>query len=167
MNKYYGGFWARTAALMIDSMLMLILGGLIKIAFGLSFLGNSKDTSYKSLAATLMTLLAVGLYYTIYQGLFSGTLGKRALGLKLLDAQTLEQISIGQALGRYSMQFVSGICLGLGYFNVGVNERKQGWHDKVAKTVVVKESMLKKLRENEGILPKTRIIPKVVMKKAA
>ena len=65
------------------------------------------------------------------------TPGKMALSLKIVDAQTGQPMSTGQAIGRYFAYFVSAIGLMLGYLWVAFDRRKQGWHDKLAGTVVV------------------------------
>lgn len=164
MTKYYGGFWLRLCALSIDVGVLFIMSGLINIAMGLNFYTNAD--SPKVLYAGLFSMAASMLYYSIIQGMFYGTPGKRAMGLKLVDAATLEQVNIGQAVGRYLMQFVSAVCLGAGYINIGINDKKQGWHDKVAGTLVVKASLIPKLREEEGILPK-KSLHQAPLKKAA
>jgi uncharacterized RDD family membrane protein YckC len=166
MKKYYGGFWSRFSALVIDTIFLIGLSGMVNLIMGLNFFKN--DPSPKLIYASLFSMIVSLLYYSIFQGMFYGTFGKKIMGLRLVDAKTLQQVSIGQAFGRYAMQFVSGICLGLGYFNVAMNDRKQGWHDKAAGTLVIKNSMLKKLQEEEGILPKKKkVIPQSVVKRAA
>lgn len=164
MTKYYGGFWQRLCALFIDVCFLLTISGLINIGMGLKFLSN--DSSPKTLYAGLFSTAVSMLYYSLLQGMFYGTIGKRVMGLKLVDAKTLEQVNIGQAMGRYLMQFVSAVCLGAGYINIGINDKKQGWHDKVAGTLVIKASMIQKLREDEGILP-SNISRSAPIKKAA
>jgi len=154
MKKYYGGFWSRVCALIIDTIFLLGLSGIINLAMGLNFFQN--DPSPKVLYSSLFSMIVSFIYCSIFQGMFYGTFGKKLMGLKLVDAKTLQQVSIGQAFGRYAMQFVSAICLGLGYFNVAINQKKQGWHDKAAGTLVIKSSMLRKLQEEEGILPKKK-----------
>ena len=166
MKKYYGGFWSRVCAMFIDSIFLIGLSGIINLAMGLNFFKN--DSSPKLLYASLFSMIVSLLYYSIFQGMFYGTFGKKIMGLKLVDAKTLQQVSIGQAFGRYGMQFVSAFCLGLGYFNVAINDKKQGWHDKAAGTLVIKSSMLKKLQEEEGILPKKkRVVVHSEIKRAA
>jgi len=46
--------------------------------------------------------------------------------------------SLGQAIGRYLAYFVSALVLGLGFIWIAFDTRKQGWHDKLAGTVVVR-----------------------------
>ena len=66
------------------------------------------------------------------------TPGKSALSLRVLDADTGERLSLGQAVGRYLGYFVSIIPLCIGLIWVAFDSRKQGWHDKLAGTVVVR-----------------------------
>lgn len=62
------------------------------------------------------------------------------LGLKVLDAKTGNLLTLGQALLRYVGYILSSLIFCLGYIWVGFDKKKQGWHDKMAKTVVVREA---------------------------
>ena len=64
-----------------------------------------------------------------------------ALKLKIVDAKTGKKLSTGQAIGRYFAYLVSMIPLGLGFIWIGIDSRKQGWHDKLAGTVVIKTNV--------------------------
>jgi uncharacterized RDD family membrane protein YckC len=66
------------------------------------------------------------------------TPGKMVLRAKIVDAETGEPPSRMQAIGRYLGYYVSLFGLGLGFFWVGWDKRKQGWHDKLAGTVVIR-----------------------------
>jgi uncharacterized RDD family membrane protein YckC len=68
----------------------------------------------------------------------SATPGKMILGLKIVDARTGGIPSTGQLIGRYLGYYVSTIPLLLGLIWVGIDVRKQGWHDKLAGTVVIR-----------------------------
>ena len=67
------------------------------------------------------------------------TPGKMAIAARIVDADTGNNPSTGQLLIRYLGYFVSSIPLGLGIFWVAFDSRKQGWHDKMAGTVVVRK----------------------------
>ena len=67
-----------------------------------------------------------------------GTPGKMILNLKVVDAGSGDKLSIGQAIGRYLSYIVAFLPLCLGIFWVGIDKRKQGWHDKLAGTVVIR-----------------------------
>ncbi len=66
------------------------------------------------------------------------TPGKMLIGAKIVDARTGGPLTRGQAVGRYLGYYVSLFGLGLGFLWVGWDRRKQGWHDKLAGTVVVR-----------------------------
>jgi uncharacterized RDD family membrane protein YckC len=61
-----------------------------------------------------------------------------ALSIRVLDAESGATLTTGQSVGRYLAYFVSVIPFGLGLFWVGFDKRKQGWHDKLAHSVVVR-----------------------------
>ena len=56
----------------------------------------------------------------------------------IVDAKTGGKPSLGQLVGRYFSYFLSALPLGLGIFWVGWDAKKQGWHDKLAGTLVVR-----------------------------
>jgi uncharacterized RDD family membrane protein YckC len=60
-----------------------------------------------------------------------------AIKSKIIDATTGEKPTLKQWILRYLGYFVSLIPLGMGYFWVAFDKRKQGWHDKMAGTIVV------------------------------
>ena len=69
----------------------------------------------------------------------SSTPGKMAIRANILDARTLGRPSNRQFLLRFAGYFVSMFALGLGFIWIGVDRRKQGWHDKISATVVTYE----------------------------
>jgi uncharacterized RDD family membrane protein YckC len=54
------------------------------------------------------------------------------------DAKTLGKPSTGQLIGRYLAYYVSTLPLCLGFLWVAFDKRKQGWHDRIAGTLVIK-----------------------------
>lgn len=136
---FRAGFWLRVGSYLIDMACMFAFSGVINMLLGLPFFSLQTPPSANAFWATAFSFVATFLYYSIGQGHFQGTVGKKALGLMLVDAKTFKKISIGQSVGRYSMMFVSAMCLGLGLLAVGWNKNKQGWHDSVAGTRVVKK----------------------------
>jgi uncharacterized RDD family membrane protein YckC len=68
------------------------------------------------------------------------TPGKIVIGARIVDARTGEPPSTGQLIGRYLGYYVSMLPLCLGLLWVAFDARKQGWHDKLASTVVVRDN---------------------------
>ncbi len=133
----YAGFWVRVGASIIDTLLIMI----ITIPILVSIYGWQHFDSGVLIAGPADFLIswvfpavAVIWFWTQRQA----TPGKAALSLRVLDADSGGNLSIGQSIGRYLAYFVSGIPLGLGLIWVGIDKRKQGWHDKLAHTVVVR-----------------------------
>ncbi|HMH19788.1 MAG TPA: RDD family protein [Burkholderiales bacterium] len=132
----YVGFWKRLLAFFIDSLIVLT----VIVAIALAIYG----TEYVRLANEGRTLV----FDVIVQGVlpalaailfwhFRGaTPGKMLLSAKIVDAGTLRAPSTGKLIGRYFAYIPSCIFM-LGFLWIAFDKRKQGWHDKLAGTVVI------------------------------
>jgi uncharacterized RDD family membrane protein YckC len=135
----YAGFWVRTGAALIDTILMLII-----IMPVLSLIYGSDYWTSESLFLGvwdivfnfILPAIAVVLFW-IYQ---SATPGKMALKLSIVDAKTGGKPSTAQLMGRYLGYYISMFPLFLGIIWVGIDKRKQGFHDKLSGTIVVKNT---------------------------
>lgn len=133
----YAGFWIRVAASLIDTvLLMIVIAPFLTMIYGADYWRAEAITSgfWDILFNYIFPAAAVILFW-IYK---SATPGKMALKLTIVDAKTGEKPSKGQLIGRYLGYYVSAIPLLLGLIWVGIDKRKQGWHDKMAGTVVVR-----------------------------
>lgn len=131
----YAGFWVRVAASIIDSILaMAILVPLLGMLFGWDhFFDEGEGSLVGQLLEWLLPAVAAILFWQARQA----TPGKMALGMRIVDAETLGKPTTRQWLIRYLGYYVSTIPLGMGLVWVGIDARKQGWHDKLAGTLVV------------------------------
>ena len=134
----YGGFWVRLLASLIDSIwvlaLTLTLGWLVYGAVyfeSTDFIQGGADFIISYVLPFLITMV-----FWVYK---AATPGKMVLGLKIVDATTLENVSKGRLVLRYFAYYVSLIPIGLGFLWVAWDKKKQGWHDKIAKTLVIKQ----------------------------
>ncbi|MCB9388266.1 MAG: RDD family protein [Acidimicrobiia bacterium] len=64
--------------------------------------------------------------------------GKKAMGVRVIDATTGQAIGTGRAFGRYLCYSISAFVCYLGYFWALWDPRHQAWHDKIVGTVVIK-----------------------------
>ena len=137
-NPENAGFWIRTAAVLIDTLaLLLILVPLLIAIYGPAYFHPSR-TGPAGLADAFLSWglpLVLTIAFWLYK---QATPGKMALGIQVVDARTGRPLSFGQAVGRYAAYFISTIPLGLGFIWVAFDPRKQGWHDRLAGTVVVR-----------------------------
>jgi uncharacterized RDD family membrane protein YckC len=75
-------------------------------------------------------------YFTYFHGSTGRTPGKMLLGLQVVSVNG-GRISFGTAFLRSVGYLVSSIFFCLGYIWIGFDKKKQGWHDKIAGTVVI------------------------------
>ena len=133
----YVGFWARVGATIIDSILILIIIFPILTAFyGTAYWEseNIVEGPMDFLLTYVFPMVAIIAFWLMKQA----TPGKFAISAKIVDAKTGGEPSIGQCIIRYLAYFLSTIPLCLGFIWVAFDSRKQGWHDKIAGTVVVR-----------------------------
>lgn len=140
---HYAGFWVRLAAALIDLFLLGAFTGLIHFVVFLESPFNlgvqdghfhvisNKDWFDQTLVAVISIIMWVR---------YLGTPGKLLLGCHVLDARTLKPVTYKQSLLRYVGYIVSFVPFGLGFVWIAWDARKQGFHDKIAKTVVLWES---------------------------
>ena len=133
----YAGFWIRVGASIIDSILILIIiAPLLTFIYGEEYWLSEAfiQGTWDILLNYILPAIAIVVFW-IYR---SATPGKMVLGLTIVDARTGGKPSTGQFIGRYLGYYVSTIPLLLGLIWVGIDKRKQGWHDKLADTVVIR-----------------------------
>jgi uncharacterized RDD family membrane protein YckC len=83
--------------------------------------------------------VVVGAAYAVYFWTAQGqTPGKMVMGLRVVSSQTGELVDVGTGILRYVGYFVSSIAFGLGFLWIIWDDKKEGWHDKIAKTRVIK-----------------------------
>ena len=161
MAWYHAGFWWRVLAWIIDAAALAVADWLIGLATGLRQIGFSttvtpdsgpvSHVAYTSLSLAVpslhlvgggLTLLGVLLrlaYYALFESSrLQATPGKLACRLRVTDEAGL-RIGLGRALGRNLGKSVSGFLLGIGFLMVGWTRRKQGLHDLMAGTLVVRQ----------------------------
>ena len=135
----YAGFWIRVWASIIDTILiMLITYPLLIWVYGMGYFDQINSSLIAGPEDFLISWVAPAIAVMVFWVYKSATPGKMAISAKIVDAKTREKASTAKLIGRYFGYFVSIIPLGLGIIWVGFDKRKQGWHDKLAGTVIVR-----------------------------
>lgn len=98
----------------------------------------NSENSVKGLADFILSYVFPFVAVVTFWVYKAGTPGKLVLGLRVVNATSGENITVGQAIGRYLAYFPAMIPLMMGIFWVGWDSKKQGWHDKLAGTVVIR-----------------------------
>jgi uncharacterized RDD family membrane protein YckC len=119
------GFVERLIAYIIDVVILIIPLLIISLLFPFELY--------------VIAAIVIGVAYYVYFWTSSGaTPGKMVMGLKVVRADSGELVDPGTAILRYVGYIVSGLVLYLGFLWIIWDPNKEGWHDKIAKTRVIK-----------------------------
>ncbi|HEX7937438.1 MAG TPA: RDD family protein [Gemmatimonadaceae bacterium] len=157
-GERYAGFWIRFVASVVDSILVSVIigpiaGALYKkpdvtgalvtaaqsgdvSAVAVGLIGAFQPTSVGEFLLNAVLPAAAIVAFWIYR---SATPGKMLTRTRIVDAATGGEPSTAQFIVRYLGYFVSVFGLFGGFFWVAVDRRKQGWHDKIAGTLVLRD----------------------------
>lgn len=133
----YAGFWLRVWASVIDSVLLaLVILPVVRAIYGPAYWDS--EALVQGPADFLLTFVLPAVIIVWFWKAKEATPGKMAIRARIVDAATGGKASTKQLWIRYLGYYVSSIPLGLGLLWVAWDRRKQGWHDKMAGTVVVR-----------------------------
>ena len=133
------GFLVRLVAYIIDVIILAIVAWIIQVIFVMPAMNPNAGGGAAAMAAIGYILLLIWtLGYLIFFWTRSGaTPGKMIMGLKVVTVDG-GKLSVGKAVLRIIGYVVSGIIVYLGFLWIIWDKDKQGWHDKIAGTYVVK-----------------------------
>jgi len=159
----YAGFWIRFLASILDWLVLTGASAVIQFLMTGKVAGEIPDLSglvestgnyaliFKALYEALLPALKVFYvtifvniaYFVVLTGKYGATLGKMAVGIKVVK-EDLRPIGFGKAavrefLVKDLLYVVLFFISWLGYLWVAWDPKKQGWHDKIARTVVIRE----------------------------
>ncbi len=133
----YVGFWLRVGAALIDTLLVsFLLVPVLTAIYGKEYWLS--DAVLHGPADLLVNWVLPGVAVILFWVYRQATPGKMAIGARIVDARTGGKPTARQLVIRYLGYYVSMLPLFLGILWVAFDPRKQGWHDKLAGTVVVR-----------------------------
>ncbi|MCK4899010.1 MAG: RDD family protein [Anaerolineales bacterium] len=151
---YYAGFISRLIAFVIDTVIITIsvlaitwfVSVTIRI-FNLQAFFNifsilmpgatsSLEQLIERLTAGFLLAFVIAVYYIFFWIIAGYTPGKAFMGLRIITTDG-QKISFFRAILRYLAYFLSAGLFFLGFFWILIDDRRQGWHDKIAGTLVV------------------------------
>ncbi|WP_133510753.1 RDD family protein [Candidatus Thiosymbion oneisti] len=135
----FGGFWIRVGASFIDMVVLLIPVLLISFLFrAVTPATDEMEIAVVELMGAILNIIVYWIYFAaLHSSSWQASVGKKVVNLKVVDKNG-NRISFGRATGRYFASFISALILGIGYMMVGWTKRKQGLHDMMAGTLVIK-----------------------------
>lgn len=136
----YAGFWIRVVASLVDGIIFAIITLPLLVAiYGWDYFDPDISGWIAGPADVMINWVFPAVVVILFWIWKQATPGKMVFSARIVDAKTGGKPSTGQYIGRYFGYILSTIPLCLGYIWVAFDARKQGWHDKLAGTVVVRK----------------------------
>ncbi|KXO09165.1 hypothetical protein AKG98_1377 [Moritella sp. JT01] len=137
-SQEYVGFWARCGASIIDMILMIaITFPILHMIYGSQYWYSEElIMGLPDFIISWVFPFVATIMFWIYK---SATPGKMVLKAKVVDAKTGNIPTVQQSVIRYIGYYISLLPIGLGFFWIGWDKKKQAWHDKLAGTVVIRQ----------------------------
>jgi uncharacterized RDD family membrane protein YckC len=136
----YAGFGARAGAFLLDVLLITV--------WALPFRSLYRDVLPDPAvwggirASGVVVLVTAWMYFVISTALFGGTLGKFAVGLRVVGTDLARPDWLTVLFREVVGRIIVTASLGIGYMWAAFDPRKQGWHDRIADTVVLRRVMV-------------------------
>ena len=139
----YIGFGRRLVAWLLDALILGVVQSILGIFLGTGFAGISSGNSVTpttgtTMFANILSLIVWVGYAVGYQGWTGQTLGKRVMCIKVVDENGKKPSYFTFFLRDVIGKIASGIILFIGFLMILWDGKKQGLHDKIASTYVVK-----------------------------
>jgi len=139
LKGHYAGFISRLMAYTIDLVIVVVslvgIGWVMRTAASIFQMDFIIVSAFWIAVAGLLSFLFIGIYYIFFWSLVGQTPGKMILGIRVISVDG-GPVSFWQSIRRFVGYLISFI-LYLGYLWILVDDRRQGWHDKIANTLVV------------------------------
>ncbi|MBN2163916.1 MAG: RDD family protein [Pontiellaceae bacterium] len=138
VSMEYAGFWRRFVAVFIDSIIMNVVTIPGNLGFQYFMVHVDEGALFGVLAALCYILMVFvpALYWILMHGKFGATVGKKAMGIRVIMADG-SRMTWGRTIGRYFSTMLSSI-LCIGYIMAGFDEEKRALHDRICNTRVIR-----------------------------
>ena len=153
----YGGFWRRLIAYLLDGILLGLLNvfllepltgvivrspALAPLTYNslrpvINWMSSRVNASPTTTLGLVLGALLAGIYFVVFWTLIGRTPGMLLLGMKIVTGDG-RRPGFARSLIRYIGYFISALLFCLGFIWIGIDARKQGWHDKLAGTFVAR-----------------------------
>ena len=135
VDSSYGGFWIRLVAYILDVIVLGIPIAILRFALSPS----DPSSGHPTLVFVPTVVIEVAYFAGFWSSEWQATLGQKICGLRVVSATDFGKISFGRALGRFFAMILSGLIFCIGFLMIAFTERKQGLHDMIAGTYVIKD----------------------------
>jgi uncharacterized RDD family membrane protein YckC len=136
----YVGFWRRLLAAAIDFLILFVMTTPILLAiYGRRYFALVESGASAGFWDFVIEYIVPAVAVIAFWRRYGATPGKMAIGAKIVDAKTGERPSTARLVVRYFAYLVSALPFFLGFLWIGISRRKQGFHDKIARTMVIND----------------------------
>lgn len=136
----YVGFWPRVLAALIDTVVFLAITTPLLVAiYGWDYFVGTDRPVIAGPADFVISWVFPTIATIVLWRWIGATPGKRMIGARVVDDTTGGKLSVGQAVVRSLAYILSSLPLCAGFFWIAFDPRSQGWHDKLAHSVVVRQ----------------------------
>ena len=140
---HLSGFWRRLLAYIIDALIVGVVSGAIVSIINAIIRASTTDVAGIGTRSGLISLIVGLLYFGYLWSLNGQSIGYMVLGMRLIRT-TGAPVSFGLAAVRYLLIYLSfALCLipaVISAFMIGLGSQKQGIHDAIVGTLVVRTS---------------------------
>jgi uncharacterized RDD family membrane protein YckC len=147
LTVVFAGFWNRFLARLVDGAILFVPNVVIYGAFGTPYfhgVGRAPAAVLfhgPGMVVQIAQLVMNWLYFALQESSAAqATFGKRAIGMRVTDLAG-QRISFARATGRFFGKYISALILCIGFLMIAFTEKKQGLHDILAGTLVVKDQV--------------------------
>jgi uncharacterized RDD family membrane protein YckC len=131
------GFWIRFVAYFLDGLILGIPSIILLVIVGGALSSNGRSSGAVLLVDGLLTVAGIAYFIYFWTRPEGQTLGMKAVHIRVVKTDG-SQLTVGTAAVRYLGMIVSALVLYIGFIWAAFDSNKQGWHDKIAGTYVVK-----------------------------
>jgi uncharacterized RDD family membrane protein YckC len=137
------GFGPRLVATIVDGAMVGFLGFMLAFIIGIiamfaNMISPEQVNGVLELLTVICLLVFAVIYYIGFWTTGGQTMGKTIIGLKVMRTDGT-QLSVGRALLRFIGYIVNAGLFSIGFIWGAFDAKRQGWHDKLAGTLVVYE----------------------------
>ena len=134
----YAGFWLRVVASFIDGFILNLVYAVVAFVFFWFVIKNNPQlsSSLQTVTGILYPVIWI-LYFSFMESHGGATFGKKIIGIKVLNVNG-EPVSFLKSVGRNLAKIISVMILMIGFLMAGFTKKKQGLHDMITGSIVVK-----------------------------
>lgn len=146
LHREYAGFWIRLSAGLVDCILVIVFTLVFFFLLLFSGIFFPSESTWRLMVTSeqspfllfiIWPVLWV-IYYWLWTGLKGQTLGKMLFRIKVVNSESKKPGLIRALLREIPGKLMSTLGFLIGFFWIAGDRQKQGWHDKIARTYVIK-----------------------------